>query len=71
MFENLLNTIDWKNLTVNGIIGYIISWTYFFITLNTFQKVFGKINGTVINYSASWLIWIISVFIINKINPIL
>jgi hypothetical protein len=68
MFES---TIDWKNITINSIIGYVLIWVYFFITLNTFQKVFGKINGTVINYIASWLVLIIIVFILNKINPIL
>lgn len=71
MFEDIINIIDWKNLTINGIIGYVLAWIYFFITLNTFQKVFGKINGAIINYSTSYIIWIIIIFILNKINPIL
>ncbi len=70
MFEDIINIIDWKNLTINGIIGYVLAWMYFFITLNTFQKVFGKINGTVINYSTSYLVWVIIIYILNKINPI-
>jgi hypothetical protein len=70
MLETILSTIDWKSLTVNAIIGYVLAWVYFFITLNTFQKVFGKINGAVINYSMSYLVWILVVFIISKINPI-
>jgi hypothetical protein len=70
MFEFILSSLDWKNLTENAIIGYILSWIFFFITLNTFQKVFGKINGTVINYSASYLVWVIIIYILNKINPI-
>jgi hypothetical protein len=70
MFEFILSSVDWKNLTENAIIGYVLSWIFFFITLNTFQKVFGKINGTVINYSASYLVWVIIIYILNKINPI-
>jgi hypothetical protein len=53
--------IDWKKLTVNVIIGYIVSWLYFFITLPLFQILFGKALGKVavagINYGLSWIVW--------------
>lgn len=53
------NEIDWKGLTVGFVLGYAISWAYFFLTLPIFIHFLGKINGTIINYGVSWLLWTI------------
>ena len=37
--------IDWKQLTVNVIIGYAVSWIYFLVSLALFRKTFGIVNG--------------------------
>ena len=67
----LYNMIDWKSLTINAIIGYVITWTYFLLTVKYFQNIFGKINGAFINYSISWILWIILTYIMHKISPII
>ena len=51
--------IDWSRLGLGVILGYAISWVYFFLTLPFFMKLLGKVNGTVINYGLSWLVWIL------------
>lgn len=51
--------IDIIRLGVGIILGYAISWVYFFLTLPIFMKILGKINGTIINYGLSWLVWIL------------
>lgn len=50
--------IDWSRLGLGVILGYAISWVYFFLTLPFLMKLLGKINGTIINYGLSWLVWI-------------
>lgn len=61
--------IDWTRLGLGVILGYAISWVYFFLTLPIFMKLLGKINGTVINYGISWLIWIVVTYYTHSINP--
>jgi hypothetical protein len=51
--------IEWSRLGLGFILGYAISWVYFFLTLPIFMKLLGKINGTVVNYGMSWLVWIL------------
>ena len=51
--------IDWTELTVSIIIGYAISWAYFFLTLPIMIKFIGKIVGPIVNYGISWIVWII------------
>ena len=51
--------IDWSRLGLGVVLGYAISWVYFFLTLPIFMKLLGKINGTVVNYGMSWLVWIL------------
>lgn len=50
--------IDWSRLGLGVILGYAISWVYFFLTLPFLMKLLGKVNGTIINYGLSWLVWI-------------
>ena len=61
--------IDWTRLGLGVILGYAISWVYFFLTLPIFMKLLGKINGTVINYGISWLIWIVVTYYTHSTNP--
>lgn len=65
----MLDEIDWSQLGIGFILGYAISWGYFFITLPLFIGYLGKINGPIINYGISWLIWIIATFVIHQAIP--
>ena len=66
---DLRNSINWEKFSVTIILGYIVSWVYFFITNSFFETIFGKVKGSIVNYSISWMIWIITVYILNKIYP--
>lgn len=68
MFE-LLNIFDWKKFTINVIIGYIISWLYFFISLPSLQSIFGKVTGSIINYSISVVVLIMVIYFLQIYNP--
>ena len=61
--------IDWTRLGLGVILGYAISWVYFFLTLPIFMKLLGKINGTVINYGISWLVWIVATYYTHSTDP--
>jgi len=60
--------IDWKQLTVNVIIGYAVSWIYFLVSLALFRKTFGTVKGTAIAYLSSWLVWILTAYLLHSIN---
>lgn len=62
----MVSNIDWSKLGLGIILGYAISWVYFFLTLPILIKLLGKINGTIINYGLSWLLWIIVTYIIHS-----
>jgi hypothetical protein len=61
-----MNEINWSKIGLGIILGYGISWIYFFLSLPIFIKLLGKINGTIINYGLSWLIWILVTYIIHS-----
>ena len=61
--------INWKKFTVNVILGYVISWVYFLGTLTYVQRIFGKANGTIINYGLSWAVWFIAFDALHTLNP--
>jgi hypothetical protein len=62
------DNINWSRLGLGVILGYAISWVYFFVTLPIFMKLLGKVNGTIINYGLSWLIWIVVTYVIHSLN---
>ena len=64
MFE-----IDWKKFTVNVVIGYAVSWIYFLVSLALFRKIFGKVNGVFVAYLTSWLVWILTAYLLHSMNP--
>lgn len=66
---NRMFEIDWKKFTVNVVIGYVISWLYFLVFLIFFRKVFGKVNGVFVAYLTSWLVWILTAYILQSMNP--
>lgn len=66
---NRMFEIDWKKFTVNVVIGYVISWLYFLVFLIFFRKVFGKVNGVFVAYLTSWLVWILTAYILQSTNP--
>ncbi len=61
--------IDWSRLGLGVVLGYAISWVYFFLTLPIFMKLLGKVNGTIINYGLSWLIWILVTYGTHSTAP--
>jgi hypothetical protein len=56
---------DWKSLTLSAVIGYVISWAYFFLALPAFQATFGKIKGAAIDYATSWVVWLGAGYVIH------
>lgn len=60
--------IDWTELTISVIIGYVISWAYFFLTLPIMIKFVGKITGPIVNYGISWIVWLFVTILIKKYN---
>ncbi len=61
--------VDLKMLTVNALIGYVLSWIYFLGTIIYFQKLFGKVKGSAINFGLSWIVWFIIFYSLHKLNP--
>lgn len=41
-------------LGLGAAIGYGLSWLFFFVSLPIFIRIFGRINGTAIDYMVSW-----------------
>jgi hypothetical protein len=60
---------DILRLSSYALIGYIVSWMYFFISLPFIVQIFGKIKGSAINYGISWIIMIVIVYILQKLKP--
>ena len=44
------------------VIGYVVSWLVFFATLRRAQALFGKSAGIFVNYTFSYVIWIVVSF---------
>ena len=62
--------ISWATLSWHVLIAYGLSWLYFFSTLHIFTRVFGNIIGSVLNYGISWILLIVVVFALQKLNSI-
>lgn len=60
---------DVKNLTINTILGYVLSWLYFIMTLSIFQRIFGNVYGVGINLAISYGIWFIIFYLLNTFHP--
>ena len=60
--------IDWKQFTVNVIIGYAVSWIYFLVSLALFRTIFGVVKGVFVAYLSSWLVWILTAYLLHSIN---
>jgi hypothetical protein len=61
--------IDWSRLGLGFVLGYAISWVYFFLSLPIFIRFLGKVNGTIINYGMSWLVWILVTYVTHSTSP--
>jgi hypothetical protein len=61
--------IDWSRLGLGFVLGYAISWVYFFLSLPIFIRFLGKVNGTIINYGMSWLVWILATYATHSTSP--
>jgi hypothetical protein len=64
----ILENINWPRLTIGFILGYAISWVYFFLSLPIIIKLLGKVNGTIINYGLSWIIWILATYLLHSVR---
>jgi hypothetical protein len=60
--------INWIALSWDILLGYVISWLYFFFTVRIFTSLFGNINGTLLNYGISWVLMIAAVYILQKLK---
>jgi hypothetical protein len=69
MVFTYIDSIDWSKFTINVILGYGVSWVYFFLTASIFIKLFGKAQGYTINYIISWMIWIVAVKLLYTMFP--
>ena len=60
--------MEWNlgELSTHVLVSYLISWSYFFITLPIFTRFFGKVLGTSINYGISWGIMLIAIYFLEK-----
>jgi len=64
----VINLVDWKQFTVNVIIGYAVSWIYFLVSLALFRTIFGVVKGVFVAYLSSWLVWILTAYLLHSIN---
>jgi hypothetical protein len=62
------NLINWKKFTITVIIGYAVSWIYFLVSLALFRNIFGMVKGAAIAYLSSWLVWILTAYLLHSIN---
>ena len=60
-----LSSINWSHFTFNLLLGYAISWIYFFATLPYFKEILGKTRGYFIGYLSSWIVWFVASYIID------
>jgi hypothetical protein len=67
--ETFLQSIDWKKVTLNGVISYAFAWGLFFMMLPFFIKHFGKVTGGIVNYIFSWICMIFIFYIIHTYYP--
>ena len=63
-------TFDWKSLTTNVLLGYILSWVYFTIAFYLLYKVIGKVKSAFFAYATSWVVWIVASALLQKYNPL-
>jgi hypothetical protein len=49
---------DWKRMSVNVITAYVVSWAVFFIFLQLSTSILGKIIGTIVLYTFSWILFV-------------
>ena len=63
------HAIDLKKFTVNVVIGYVVSWVYFLVSLPLLRKVFGSVNGVFAAYLTSWLVWVVAAYSLHSVNP--
>jgi hypothetical protein len=65
MGDDILNNT--RDRMGNAALGYAISWIYFFIVLFFYQRLFGKVKGTLIASVSSLAVWAIAVYALNAL----
>ncbi len=66
---NPRNWIDWKKLTVNVVIGYVVSWAFTFVAYFMLKGFIGKVKAAFVSYVASWPVWIGATIFLSAMNP--
>ena len=56
-------------LSINALIGYIVSWLVFLLTLPIFIRIFGRVKGATIDYIVSWGVLLGIMYILTVIYP--
>ena len=56
-------------LGVNAVIGYMVSWAFFFLTLPVFTAVLGKAKGVFADYMVSWGLLLVVMYVLTVVHP--
>lgn len=56
-------------LGVNAVIGYVVSWAFFFVTLPVFTAVLGKARGVFADYMVSWGLLLVVMYVLTVVHP--
>lgn len=65
-----MNQMNWiLKFATNTIFAWVISWAFFIVTLPFVVKQVGKVAGVSLNYGISWIVMIVAIYILQKLNP--
>jgi hypothetical protein len=53
----------------NTFFAWVLSWAIFIVTLPFVVQQVGKVKGVGLNYGISWIVMIVLVYILQKLNP--
>lgn len=53
----------------NTFFAWVLSWAIFIITLPFVVKRVGKVAGVSLNYGISWIVMIVAIYVLQKLNP--
>jgi hypothetical protein len=56
-------------VAANTFFAYIISWVYFIFSLPFVVKQVGKVRGVGLNYGISWIVMLVVLYVLQKVNP--
>jgi hypothetical protein len=62
---------DWKALSLNVALGYILSWLFAGLTYWVLKGWVGKLRAAALAYALSWPVWVVGSAALQKVNPTL